>query len=300
MPLNDVRARDRSRGAVALMGVVALVLAGCASGGDDDGTAVENQANWTMPLDEFHVYSVELDNYAEQLLIADCLESRGYEWPVPWQDTEYPQAEGFNAIGYRLFTVALAKKWGYGFAPPANPESTDLWRDFVAETDSYFPNAELDEALVSCTDDVRAEDEDFATNFDGVNYLAGLAMQAEQVAMQDDDVIEATAAWRRCLQPQVDFPLPQDPRTEMPPAVAEQEWGSAEGRASAAEIADAVADAECREASGLTAIAYQRNREAQQQLVDENRDKLDRIRAEAIERREKLLTIVAQNAPAAP
>lgn len=138
------------------------------------------------------------------------------------------------------------------------------------------------------------------SNFDGVSYLAGLAMQAEQVTMQDESVVEATAEWRECLESQVSFALPQDPRTEMPPAAAEKGWGSVDGKASAAEITDAVADAECRESSGLATLAYERNWEEQEKLVAENRDKLDRIRADAIERKKKLLTIVAENAPAAP
>ena len=101
-----------------------------------------------MPLDEFYVYPVELDNYAEQLLISKCLDRRGYEWPVPWQDTEYPQPENVNSIGFGLFTVELAERWGYSSAPPANKESTRLWREFVEVTDSYFPNAELDLSLI--------------------------------------------------------------------------------------------------------------------------------------------------------
>lgn len=113
-------------GAATLALVISASLAGCSGSIAEDDSATKNQAAWKMPLDEFYVYSVELDNYAEQLLIAECLGDQGYDWPVPWQDTEYPQAEGFNSIGYRLFTPELAKKWGYGFAPPANEESTKL------------------------------------------------------------------------------------------------------------------------------------------------------------------------------
>jgi hypothetical protein len=175
-----------------------------------------------------------------------------------------------------------------------------LWRDFVEETNSYFPDEELDQALLDCTDEVRAVDKEFMSNFDGVNYLSGLAMQADQVTLQDETVIEATAEWRECLESQVDFPLPEDPRTGMPPTEAMKLWGTGEEGASAEEIADAVADAECRESSGLTEAAYEKNWEEQTKLVEQNRDKLDRIRAEAVERKKMLLTIVAENAPAAP
>ncbi|KJL30216.1 hypothetical protein [Microbacterium oxydans] len=297
-----MRSNERGRffGTAALAVVLAVGLVGCASLDGEDSESVKNQATWTMPLDEFYVYSPELDNYAEQLLIANCLEAQGYQWPVPWQDTNYEQAEDFNAIGFRLFTVELAKKWGYHFAPPANPTSTQLWGEFVDVTDSYFPDAELDEAFLSCTDEVREEDEDFLTSVDGVNYLAGLALQAEQVVQQDDAVIEATDKWRTCLEPKVDFTLPQDPRTEMPPADAQRKWGLDDESASAEELAVAVADAECRDSSGLSEITYEKSWAEQEKLVEENRDNLERIRSEAAERKEYLLTIVAANAPAAP
>lgn len=253
-----------------------------------------------MPLDEFYIYSPDLDNYAEQLLVSKCLGPQGYEWPVPWQDAEYPQAEDFNAIGFRLFTPELAEKRGYQFAPPANNESTELWREFVSISDAYFPNQELDDALFACTEQIREKDKKYSMNADGQGYLAGLAIQADQVVLQDKSVIDATTKWRECLEPQVDFALPEDPRTGMPPASKEELWGSVGGVASAAEIAAAVADAECRESSGLAELAYEKNWDEQLKLVEKNRDTLDRIRADAIERKEYLLTIVAENAPPAP
>lgn len=294
------RGRGLSFGAPAIALLMAVTIVGCAAPRGEEGPRAMNQAEWTMPLDEFYVYPVELDNYAEQLLISNCVEALGYEWPVPWQDTGFPQAEGFNPIGFRLFTLELAVRWGYGFAPPANEESTRLWREFVEVTDSYFPNAELDQALLDCTDEVRAIDTEFMSTVDGVNYLASLAIQADQIALQDESVIRATEKWRECLEPQVDFALPENPREGMPPAEARKIWGFNGDGASPAEIADAVADAECRESSGLTAAAYEKNWEEQEKLVSENRDKLERIRAEAAERKKMLLTIVAENAPEAP
>lgn len=290
----------RFGGTFVLAACVVVSTAGCSEVVIDGGAAVKNRAVWKMPLDEFYVYSPDLDNYAEQLLIANCLVGQGYEWPVPWQDVDFRPSEDFNTVGFRLFTVELAKKWGYQLAPPENEDSARLWVDFTTTADSYFPDAKLDEALLGCREDVREQDKSSFGNFDGQNYLAELAMQAEQVVLQDEDVAKATAAWRECLAPRVDFTLPQDPRTGMPPAAAEREWGSEEGTASPKEIADAVADAKCRESSGLSAMAYERSWEEQEKLVTENRDKLDRIRADAVERKAKLLTIVAENAPPAP
>ena len=256
-----------------------------------------------MPLDEFVVYSPQLDNYAEQLLISDCLGAQGFEWPVPWQDTEYPRAEDFNRVGLRLFNLELAKKWGYHFAQLENPESAELWLEFTETVDSYFPNQELDDALAACTDEIRAKDKDNASNFDGLNYNAQLSFQAWNIAEQDPDVVNAVKAWRECLAPQVDYEVTQEQPWEGAPHEVTKKWGAVTGSPtppSAEEIAAAVADAECQDSSGWSALWYERNWQEQVKLLEQNRDKLDRIRADAIERKKKLLTIVAENAPPAP
>lgn len=287
----------------ALAVAAVLGLAGCTASGSEADTGAKNQALWTMPLDEFVVYSPDFDNYAEQLLISDCLGAQGYEWPVPWQDTEYPRAEDFNRVGVRLFTLELAKKWGYHFAQLENPESAELWLNFTETVDSYFPNQELDDALVACTDKIRAKDKGFASNVDGLNYNAELSAQAWNIAEQDPDVVTAVKAWRECLAPRVDYAMTQEQPWEGAPFSAREGWGAVTGSPSppsAEEIAAAVADAECQDASGWSALWYERNWDEQVKLVEQNRDKLDRIRAAAVERKEMLLTIVAENAPEAP
>ena len=296
----------RRRWALLTLAVVLTAGAvGCTPAALQTGERVRNQALWTMPLDEFYVYSPELDNYAEQLQIAKCVRAQGRDWPVPWQNTDFPQAENVNTTGLRLFTLDIARQWGYRLAPPADPESARLWEEFATTADAFFPDAELDEILLHCTDEVRTVDAEFTTTFDGVNYLSGLALQAEEVVLQDPAVIEATAQWRDCLEPLVSFSLRsiRDPWTEMPPRYAATAWGATAdgtGTPSAEEIAVAMADAECRDSSGLAGTKYERSWDEQQNLVDQNRDKLDRIREAAAERKAKLLTIVAENAPKAP
>lgn len=303
MPVICPRMGGRLFVTTAVAVTVAVGLAGCTASGSEADAGVKNQAAWKMPLDEFVVYSPDLDNYAEQLLISDCLGAQGYEWPVPWQDTDFPHAEDFNRVGLRLFNLELAKKWGYHFARLDDPESAELWLTFTETVDSYFPNQELDDALVSCTDKIRAKDKDFASTADGLNYNAELSAQAWDIVEQDPDVVKAVKAWRECLTPRVDYVVTQEQPWEGAPSAEQEKWGAVTGSSSAPsteELAAAVADAECQESSGWASLWYERNWEEQEKLVAENRDKLDRIRADAIERKKKLLTIVAENAPAAP
>lgn len=304
MPVTSLREGGRLFASAALAVVAVLGLAGCiASSSEAADASLKNQALWKMPLDEFVVYSPELDNYAEQLLISDCLGAQGYEWPVPWQDTDFPLPEDMNQVGLRLFTLELAKKWGYHFARLDDPASAELWLEFTETVDSYFPNQELDDALVSCTDKIRAKDKDSLSNFDGRNYISELSAQAWDIVEQDPDVVKAVKGWRECLTPQVDYAVIQEQPWEGAPSAEQEKWGAVTGSSSAPsteELAAAVADAECQESSGWASLWYERNWEEQEKLVAENRDKLDRIRADAIERKKKLLTIVAENAPAAP
>lgn len=303
MPVTISRKCGRTILAAACAAGITIGVAGCGASNASDQIGVKNQATWKMPLDDFYVYPVALDNYAEQLLISNCLETQGYEWPVPWQDTEFPLPEDFNVMNIRLFTPELAERWGYHFARLKNDESAKLWLEFVETTDSYFPNQELDDALAACSEEIRAEDEDSLINFDGMNYLGELSYQAQMIVEQDAKVIDATDAWRECLAPQVDFTLPDDPWSEMPPMSVARKWGAVTGgtpEPSAEELAVAVADAQCRESSGLSSLRYERTWEEQVKLVADNRDKLDRIRAQAEKRKAYLLTIVAENAPDAP
>ena len=116
-------------------------------------------------------------------------------------------------------------------------------------------------------------------------------------------MVKAVKAWRECLTPRVDYAVTQEQPWEGAPYEVAEVWGAVTGSSSAPsaeELAAAVADAECQESSGWASLWYERNWEEQEKLVAENRDKLDRIRADAIERKKKLLTIVAENAPAAP
>jgi len=262
----------------------------------------KNRTQWSLPLEEFIVYSPELSNYAEQLLISKCLTGQGYEWPVPWRDSAFLWPEGFNKIGYRLFDEPLAKRFGYHFAPPRDANEADAWAAFADFANSYTPDDDFTGKFEECSDEARSEKT--VRDVDAQNYVMGLAMQASDVAVQDASVQEAVARWRECLTPKVDFAVSDTPWKQMPPqAVAERFGLYGESRTMAAsgdEIAVAVADAQCRESSGVSETRYNLEWDQQKKLMDQNRDQLDRIRAEAGAHKKDLLAIIAENAPAAP
>lgn len=278
----------------------APLLASCgiggSSGADSPASAQENQQQWTMPLDEFAVASVELGNYAEQLLIGDCLAGKGYEWDVPWQNTDFPWPANFNKIGIKLFDVETAQKWGYGLAPPADQDSADRWAKFAQSVDSYNSDTTFQGVFMSCLQEVR--DPDTMRDADQFDYIMGLKTQASDVIRTDPNVRQAVKEWKQCVADQYSFDVPDRPE-EMPTALVEQLGlpSSSNAVATAKEIEIAVADAKCQESSGYAAATYRAQWDAETELVSENRDKLERIRTEALAHREELLTVIAANAP---
>ncbi|MFK4788237.1 hypothetical protein [Microbacterium sp. ZW T5_56] len=264
---------------------------------------MKNQAQWTLPLDEFATENTQLQNYAEQLLVGKCMSSLGYDWVVPWQDPDFPAPPDVNAAGLRLFDVAIAGKWGYHFAPSTNPEQTQAWSDYGEHVRSLATEPNFDSSFDSCIEDARDGD-DILAEQDGNNFLSGLGMQATSVAESDPQVADALKEWHQCLSSAVDFTVGKTPWEGLLPDSVLQRFGlvgeQLSETASAEEIAVATADAECRESSQLSEKLYNIEWAEQQKLVDENRDKLEAIRAAGIARNDKSREIVAENAPPAP
>ncbi|MBW9110160.1 hypothetical protein JNB61_10285 [Microbacterium ureisolvens] len=290
--------------AAALSTVAALALTSCSASEGEDGASSEptqlvqkNQQQWAMPLDEFAVASMELGNYAEQLLLGKCLNNKGYQWDVPWQNTDFKPPANFNRVGIKLFDVETAQQWGYGLAPPADEESSERWTEFTQFADAYHPDAKFEDEFLSCLQEVR--DPDTMRDAEQLDYIMSLKIQATDVARSDPVAREAAKKWKQCVADQYSFDVPNVPQ-EMPPASLMEQFGlsgSARVVASAGEIDIAVADAKCQESSGYAAARYQAEWDAEVELLVENRDKLERIRAEALAHREELLTVVASNAP---
>ncbi len=252
-----------------------------------------------MPLDEFKVFNPSLSNYAEQLLIAKCLEAQGYEWPVPWQDTEFPQPETVNSTALKIFNADIARRYGYHDAPVPNPAEADAWSEFSAFANSYEPDGAFRARFVACGDDARGDQT--VVDVDGLNYIASLEMQARDEISSSAAIRDAARSWKSCLSKAVTFDLPKDPWSEMPTPAMAEEYGiygpNLTDGPTAEEIAIAEADARCRDASGYTEVRYQTEWAAQEALVENNRDKLDRIRNEAVAHTAELKMTIAENAP---
>lgn len=259
---------------------------------------VKNRSQWTMPLDEFVVYPLQLDSYVDTLLMSECLAEAGYDVPAPWQDTRFPPPADVNRVELRLFNVEIASLWGYHPSPPADVATSQAVADFYEYVDTYNPDPEYDGVFADCTERTRRP-----TSTDAINDISALAIQSEHITEQKPEVIAALARWRECVAEQVNFDVPEDPM-EMPPRPLAEEFGMTGPKASATisseELALAVLDANCRESSRWSELQYEGEWKEQLKLIVDNRDNLDRNRAADVAREKELLQIVAEHAPAAP
>lgn len=286
--------------AAAIVGMLVWTT-GCAAPANEvvENESVQNESQWTMPLDEFKIFNPTLSNYAEQLLIAKCLEVQGYEWPVPWQDTEFPLPETTNRTAMRIFNTEIAKRFGYHHAPPPNLADAVAWSEFSAFANSYSPDEGFRTRFLACGEDARHEQT--LDGADGLNYIASLEIQAQDQIASNEAIREATLKWKSCLSEFVSFDLPNDPWSEMPTSEMAEKYSiygpNATREASAEEISIAMADADCRVTSGYSSARYQAEWDAQLLLVKANRDKLDRIRNDAVAHTAELKNVIAENAP---
>lgn len=257
---------------------------------------VRNIASWALPLDEFVPEFSNVDNYAEQLLLASCLGEAGIEWPVPWQDVEEPISPVFNPAGRRLFNLEVAEE--YGFRTNLAPSrSTQLWEAFLAHqpTEPGFQ-----EAFDACLAGIR-EEHPILDNEDTV-LVTGLITQIQEEAFLSSEGQEAAASWRSCMEPQGFGQLPENPN-EFPDLELQEELGSVPPvetvEPSAREVEVAVAHATCLDASGFSAAMYEIEWALQETAIERDRANLDRIRNAVQAREVAVREIIAANAPRA-
>ncbi|HUG49495.1 MAG TPA: hypothetical protein VLZ78_00715 [Terrimesophilobacter sp.] len=267
----------------------------------DKAVSVKSLAQWRLPVDEFRAKAEPLGNYASQLLIGKCLVDKGHAWPVPWRDVSFPQPEDFNAVGYRLFNLQIAQQWGYHFAPDPDPASTEAWSEYGDFVNSHVSEIRADWEACKKFADSKV---DLVKDADDYNYVSSLQVQASDAAIQDSRVQTALAKWRACLSSKVSYSVPDNPWDVMPPSAVAAQWGLLGAHktptASENELTAAVADATCRDTSGLSKTLYDLEWTNEEELIVKNRDKLDRIRDNITKTTKEYLEIVAANAPAAP
>jgi hypothetical protein len=276
---------------------VTTVLSGCTS--SEDLTAdlpTQNEAQWTLPLDDFLPGNSHLPDYADALVIQDCLAAEGFNWPVPWQDVEDTGSVSRNSAYRRLFSETFAAQYGYHLAPWSSP-SADSWREFVAVAAGMAEQPGFEDAYGKCREDGRAELP--AVDSETQDYGTSLASSTYDQARLADAVMAAAAKWRECLSTAGLSELPDSPEN-MPPPSENEQWKVLDNSttAGAEEIRIASADAACRTSTGYSTVMYQTEWDLQVEALKTHADTLNRVRSGLKLQREKILAVIAAHAPA--
>ncbi len=259
-------------------------------------SGVENITLWALPLDEFAPEFSNLDNYAEQLLLASCLGDQGIEWPVPWQDVEEQTSPVYNTAGRRLFSSEIAEKYGFrtNLAPS---KSSQLWEQFL----TYQPTEPgFQDAFDGCLTGIR-EEHPLVDN-EGTMFVMGLVAKIQQEAFLVPTAQEAADRWRICMEPSGLGGLPENPNEFPSPELLEELGAVPPFRTvepSARELEVAVAHATCLDSSGFSEVMYETEWTLQEETIERERAKLDGIRDAVRARQVAVEEIIAANAPKA-
>jgi hypothetical protein len=280
---------------------VTLLLAACSStvAATDASLAPASAANldtWALPLDDYIIppQNIIVADYAENLLVHDCMVSRGHVWDIPAINMDSLTVPTRSASGRRLFNSAVAAQFGYHEPAVYSKEV----RDAMSALNSRQLTAVEQSDFGSCLEKARvtlplANDSQLG---------ARLANAALDTASADGAVVAASGRWRECMKPAgiPDLPvMPEgDSPTTMPTESERGQFGLGDpySATSTGEIQIAKMDADCRISSGFSQALYQAEFTAQTLALKKNADALVRDRDAFTSHQTAAMAVIASEA----
>ncbi|MBU4336302.1 MAG: hypothetical protein KJ548_06990 [Actinobacteria bacterium] len=235
----------------------------------------QQRAQWALPLDPYIASPVTtvITDYAENLLVEQCMNSEGIDWPIPRMDVSTLGSATMSPSGRTLLTQEGAQQYGYHSDPILPTEVAAQMTTLGARQLNATETAAIDGCIATARQTLPLPQTD--------QLGAQLANQALGTAEQDQTVQEAAGRWRTCMAPQGVSDLPDAPQADgggMPTDSMIAEFGIDDPgtEAGAAEIALAVADQACRTSSGYDDALYTAEWAEQSALLTTNADALVR------------------------
>jgi hypothetical protein len=221
----------------------------------------------------------------------------GYEYPVSWEPSP-PRSRTFTDYGTKLFSVSLAKEFGY------QPEPTDDALSRILRSNTEAANKLVtptwDKQLTSCLEQARASD--LGIEQDPQHYN-GLWIDVSQTVRQTDEMRKLANDWRSCMSKAGVPDLPATP-DEMPTDSLRAAFGSApavvDSGASQRELDVATADAECQRSTRYVNTLYDRMWDGQLRVLREHLDELEANRRLIERNAKKAAKVIDMYAPPAP
>lgn len=263
-------------------------VSGC--GGDESAGAPvpfdKNRQQWALPLDQFGQVDAEATQYAQNLLVARCMEKHGFAWPIPPYKPGEPPTATWNRAGRRLFNVPIAQRYGYRLAPQRDPAAIAL----AIELNSRQLEPTEEAAKNDCVEEMNIE-----LPMPG-DFVSSLRAAAYDAAMASEEIAVATEKWRTCLEPLGISDLPETPMDMPSPSIGKQFGVGRElsGPPASEEVRIATEDARCRDSSGFSAGLYDQEVERHLDAIAEHEDALERVRAANRRKNERASDIIAR------
>lgn len=246
--------------------------AGAAGAGEP---TAQQRAQWALPLDPYIASPVTtvITDYAENLLIEQCMTAEGIDWPIPRMDVSTLGSATMSPSGRTLLTQEGAQQYGYHSDPILPTAVAAQMTALGARQLDATESAAIDGCVATARQTLPLPQTD--------QLGAQLANQALSTAEQEPSVQEAAGRWRTCMAPQGVSDLPEAPQADgggMPTDSMIATFGIDDPRteAGAAEIALAVADQSCRTSSGYDDALYAAEWDEQSTLLTKNADALVR------------------------
>lgn len=257
-----------------------------------DGLVKRDISRWALPTDPYNSYPSEIEQYASELALAECMLEGGHYYTVIKPDLDPPPHPGFNDAGRRLFNSDIAAKYGYHFAP-----DPDGYRQALRERDlqDLEQGDEWQKAFLSCAETLQTSPA-FPRQSDSVSTAA-------LSGANDPKVLDAARTWRDCMKPLGIVDLPESPE-EMPSSSLAARFHLSEidplngpdavpGAVSEEEIRIATFDAQCQESSGYLQAYYDAEWANDYEFVAENLNELRAAQQEELEQIEQLRAYIA-------
>lgn len=288
--------RAHKRAALAFVITASLsLLAGCSSSESGEvQLPSKNAALWVMPTDSYlpNEETAETVEYAHLLMDTECLTEAGYPLSPPFRDPSTSwESETWNTVGTRLFTKAIASKYGYHLAPSAEANETQ-W-------DAFYQTPLSDSAKGALATCRESRDVQIPDILGTRNQLVMLLTAAEEEARQAEEVVEAASKWRQCMAPLGVADLPERPSglpTDSQRSDFDLNDGDLTAAPSATEIAQATFDAECRDTSGYGRALYNATFDANAKVLEENLSAFENSRVQSKEALEIARKAIAERA----
>ncbi|MEU3985946.1 hypothetical protein AB0F77_38800 [Streptomyces sp. NPDC026672] len=214
-----------------------------------------------LPFDAYglSVFQIHTVEYAQDLLIRDCMRAQGLSWNLLPPPAE-AAAEPPNRRRYGVLEAEVAARYGYHLPPPAQAMNRReaVWKERRG-LPSYVRRAAYGEEGGGGCWKKAQESLLQGAEFDTSRYNAYVS-EAFDEALDDPEVTAATRKWSACMRAR-GFEQ-ADPLS----VTGDPSWRKS-SRPSPQEIATARADVRCKESTGLISVWRQVDTRIQRKII---------------------------------